>query len=309
MRNIKLSTEGIVAIAAGIVILIVLLYAFGKKQEVATIETRKKVENAYVDSLQNVIKHTNQFYKDTLMSLDKEIEILKTEINNTQSKQVKYENYAKLDRMVSMSKFLIQENEKLLIKLRDEPLKSEYSPQFLADLIEALIENIQLKEKKIIELQAEVSILKEEIESQQFINQRVMAERDAANFDKERMAKEAEQKKQLLAASEAEREKLLIFQFIIGSQKELLKENILTKQMFKKECFMANNIPDGRFKTIKLKQNESKISLGEVSAKEVFCSPMLSGATINIQNNHLILNINNLNQLVNNGRVVFYFNK
>lgn len=302
MRNLKLSTEGVVGIVAGIIILIVLFYAFGKKREITAIETKKEIENAYVDSLQNVIKHTNQFYKDTLMSLDKEIEILKTEIDNAQSKHEKYENYTKLDRMVSMSKSLIHENEALLIKLKNEPLKSEYTPEFMADLIESLIENIQFKEQRIIELEKEVLVLTRKLEDQMSITESYRQESEMNQRLTALKEKELRQQKD-------EHNKILNFHYILGSQKELLNEKIITKKFLQKECFMSNNIPDGRFITIKLKQNESKISLGEVSAKEVFCAPMLSGATINIENNHLILNINNLNQLVNNGRVVFYFNK
>jgi hypothetical protein len=306
MKNLRFSTEAIVGIVAGIVIIIVLLYAFGKKREIVAIETQKLAENAYVDSMQNIIKRSNQYYRDTLSILDKEIVALKTEISNTRSKQAKYENYAKLDRMVSMSRFLIQENEALLIKLKDEPLKSEYTPQFLADLIEALIENIQIKEKKIIELQAEVNVLKDELESQKSLTQHVENQRNLAQEDAERKAKEADEKARLLAESEAAKEKLMLFQYILGSQKELLKEEVLTKRLLKKECYMANNILDNRFTSIQLTERKHKVVLGEVAANEVFCAPMLSGATTSVENGKLILHITNLNQLITNGRVVFY---
>lgn len=307
MKRIKLSTEAIVGVVAAIIILLVLLYAFRQKREIIAIETHKKAETAYVDSMQNVVSQINSYYKDTLLVLDHEIETLKSEIDKTQSKQVKYENYAKLDRMISMSKDIIQENEALLVRLKDEPLKSEYAPQFLADLIEALIENIQLKEKKIIELQAEVNVLKEELESQKSLTKQTEIQREKALEEAERKALEAEEKTRLLAKVEAEKAELMAFQYILGSQKELLKEEILTKRLFNKECFMANDIANSRFTTVNVNEHNQTIVLGEVNSEEIFCAPSLSGANFQIENGQLILNITNINELINNGRVVFYF--
>lgn len=307
MKRIKLSTEAIVGVVAAIIILLVLLYAFRQKREIIAIETHKKAETAYVDSMQNVVSQINSYYKDTLLVLDHEIETLKSEIDKTQSKQVKYENYAKLDRMISMSKDIIQENEELLVRLKEEPLKSEYAPQLLADLIEALIENIQLKEKKIIELQAEVNVLKEELESQKSLTKQTEIQREKAQEEAERKALEAEEKSRLLAKVEAEKAELMAFQYILGSQKDLLKEEILTKKLFKKECFMANDIAVGRFTTINVNVHDQTIVLGKVDSDEIFCAPALSGANFQIENGQLIIHITNINELINNGRVVFYY--
>ncbi|HKM93150.1 MAG TPA: hypothetical protein VJY41_05820 [Prolixibacteraceae bacterium] len=307
MKKPKLSTEAIIGLVAAVVIVMVLIFAFKQKKEIKAIETHKQLEIAYIDSLQQLIKQTNTYYRDTLSVLDNEIAALKTEINNTRSKQVKYESYAKLDRMVSMSRFLIQENEALLIKLKNEPPKSEYTPEFLADLIEALIENIQIKEQRIIELEAEVQVLSEELRDQQILNKSIVSERDLANAERIKTEEEAKMKAMMLAQSEAEKEKLLVFQYILGSQKELLKDNILTKRLFKKECFMENNIPAERFTSIQLNKGKSKYFLGDIPDGEVYCAPALSGASFGIENGQLLLYISDLNQLVKNGRLVFYY--
>lgn len=307
MKRIKLSTEAMIGLIAVIVIIVVLIVAFKQKREIRAIEIDKQLENAYVDSLHQVIKQTNAYYRDTLMVLDEQISALKTEINNTLSKQVKYEDYAKLDKMVSMSRFLIQENQAVLMKLQNEPLKSEYTPDFLADLIEALIENIQVKEQRIIELEAEVQVLREELEGQQILNKRIESERDAAYAERIKKEEEAKIKDMLLAQSEAEKEKLMVFQYILGAQKELVKEKVLNKRFFNKEAYMANDIPESCFSSIQLKQGVQKVILGKIDSDEVFYAPMLSGATTAIENGQLILKITDINQLINNGRVIFYY--
>lgn len=83
MENRKLSIEAIVGIIAGIVVVLVLFYAFGKKRELAAIETQKQAEIAYVDSLQGVIGLVNARYTDSISILKVEIDTLKNEITST----------------------------------------------------------------------------------------------------------------------------------------------------------------------------------------------------------------------------------
>lgn len=70
---------------------------------------------------------------------------------------------------------------------------------------------------------------------------------------------------------------------------------------------MENNIPDERFTSIQLNKGKSKYFLGDIPDGEVYCAPALSGASFGIENGQLLLYISDLNQLVKNGRLVFYY--
>lgn len=306
MENRKLSIEAIVGIIAGIVVVLVLFYAFGKKRELAAIETQKQAEIAYVDSLQGVIGLVNARYTDSISILKVEIDTLKNEITRAQSKQDRMQGYEKLDRLVQQSRMLIEANAAELQRIQNEPRQSEYTPQFFADLIEALIENIQLKQQRINELEAEISLLRSELENQKSLTNIATNKAQLAQLEADRKAKEAAEKARLLNESEAAKSKLMVFHYILGSQKQLLKEEVLDRKFLGKERYPSNTIPANRFKAVQLKNDVQRVVLGQVPVDKVFCVPELTGATFQVEQGQLVLHITNF-ELISGGRFVFYY--
>lgn len=306
MENRKLSIEAIVGIIAGIVVVLVLFYAFGKKRELAAIETQKLAEIAYVDSLQSVIGLVNARYTDSISILKVEIDTLKNEIARAQSKQDRMQGYEKLDRLVQQSRMLIEANAVELKRIQDVPRQSEYTPQFFADLIEALIENIQLKQQRINELEAEISLLRSELENQKSLTNIATNKAHLAQLEADRKAAEAAKKEGLLKESEAAKSKLMVFHYILGSQKQLLKEDVLDRKFLGKERYPSNTIPANRFKAVQLKNDAHRVVLGQVPVDKVFCVPELTGATFQVEQGQLVLHITNF-ELISGGRFVFYY--
>ena len=301
------STEIIIGVCVLLVMVVVGLYALNQRNKIQTIEHRKQIEFASVDSLQRIIKEANTKFSDSIQSLDKEIERIKNELDEANSPMYNAEEFQKLETLIEQSKYLVFENKRFMTKMMKEPPVYEYTPAFFTEFIGALIQNIELKEKQIADLEFRIKELEIDLDIQRQINAEVINDKIDLSDQNTVLKGTLNSTQEKLQEKQKQVSKFFTFHYMIGNQRELLKEKVLTKKLLGSECFMANDISEGRFTSQSYGENATEINLGKIGGKNVKVSPELRGAIISVSSDgKLLLKVTNPEALAN-ARFVFYY--
>ena len=301
------STEIIIGVCVLLVMVIVGFYAFNQRNKIKKIEHLKQIEFASVDSLQRIVKEANTKFSDSIKFFDNEIERIKNELNEANSPKYNAEEFQKLENLIEQSKYLVFENKRFMTKMMKEPPVYEYTPTFFLEFIGALIQNIELKEKQIADLEFRIKELEIDLDIQRQINAEVINDKIDLSDQNTVLKGNLNSAQEKLHEKQQQISKLLTFHYIIGNQRELLKEKVLTKKLLGSECFMANDISEGRFTSQSYGENATEINLGKIGGKNVKVSPELRGATFSVSSDgKLLLKVTNPVALANT-RFVFYY--
>lgn len=309
INQIKQKPEYIFLPILVLIILLVSWKTLSQKKEIKQKQIKQEKELFLSDSLKFVLDSITISFNDSLSILDEEILPLQDKLEKSNLKRIKEDDFKRLDQLVNLSKSLIKQHQANLNLLQKEPLRSEYTPSFFSDLLEALIENIDAKQQKIDELEESVTQLRTELNMERTHKQQLMSEKNQISGDLTIAKHDLTSAKKELNKATLLTNDLLQIEYAIGTKRNLIKSKVLVKPFLKKECFIGNNTESSLFKIVNLTIDKSIYLLSDEFDEEVKfeITPSLNGATIKFKSNRLMLEITDLIEFTKTGRFVVYY--